>query len=242
MKMSFTSGDFLVCYTFNGGKEGALSSKQIGLFSGLKFALNLKKTEKLFFAVHDNNEMVEFTELIDVIEQNDGKIALVGLKKTVGVKLPKPYSNCTENINSKTSHLVRAILEQNVTYRQMNCYALCYRRYLDNYVASRNMTHYEAFETLNFDFKGNCSNQCPLECTSIEFVISKNEMSLNAGDNLLVLNFFYSELKYTEISQTEKVTVTDFISNTGGVLGLFLELSFYSIYRCIISVFDFIFV
>ena len=50
------------------------------------------------------------------------------------------------------------------------------------------------------------------------------------------MNFYYTERKYTEISQMVKVTGADFVSNTGGVLGLFLELSFLSVYRFVIYV------
>ena len=66
-------------------------------------------------------------------------------------------------------------------------------------------------------------------------------MSLNPNDpKLLMLNFYYSDRKYTDITQSVKVTLADFISNNGGILGLFLELSFFSAYRFILFIFDFI--
>lgn len=49
---------------------------------------------------------------------------------------------------------------------------------------------------------------------------------------------FFAEDVYWEISQTIKTTSADLISNTGGVLGLFLELSFTSSYRFINFLFD----
>ena len=72
---------------------------------------------------------------------------------------------------------------------------------------------------------------CPFECSSTTFDIFQNEIEYD--NSSLYMNFFYSDLKYTEITQSVKTTQTDLISNTGGVLGLFFELSFISIYRLI---------
>ncbi len=95
----------------------------------------------------------------------------------------------------------------------------------------------------NFDYKGNCSKLCPLECTSTSFDIIENKMNVNLSNPKgSAMNFYYSDRKYTEITQSVKVTFADFISNTGGVLGLFLELSFVSVYRFIILIFDLIIV
>ena len=68
-------------------------------------------------------------------------------------------------------------------------------------------------------------------------------MNLNSSDSkMLNMSFFYHDRKYTEVTQSVKVTFADFTSNTGGVLGLFLELSFFSACRFIIFIFDLILV
>ncbi len=226
------------CYSFNSGNNGLLSATEVGSLSGLNIVFNLSKENKLFFKVHDNNEMPTFGEMNDIVEQDGGKFIIVEMKKTIETKEASPYSNCTHKINSDTSHLVEKILHQNITYRQRNCYDLCLD-YLEN-----NHTEEEIKRIgLKFDYKGNCSNLCPLECTSTSFDLIKNEMNLNPNvGSILMLNFFYSDRKYTEITQSIKVTLADFISNNGGVLGLFLELSFFSAYRFILFIFDFIFV
>ncbi len=51
--------------------------------------------------------------------------------------------------------------------------------------------------------------------------------------------FYFVDHEQTEITQTEKTA--DLMANTGGVLGLFLELSFLSLYRFILFVVDLIF-
>jgi hypothetical protein len=114
---------------------------------------------------------------------------------------------------------------------------------MDNYPGSQKLNNQETKDLKNqFDYKGNCSKMCPLECASTSFDIIKNEITLNPNDtNVLNILFFYSDRKYTEITQTVKVTGADFISNVGGVLGLFLELSFFSAYRFILFMFDLVF-
>ena len=100
------------------------------------------------------------------------------------------------------------------------------------------MNKKEAFLESDFDFKGNCSQDCPLECVSTTFDISQTE-SLNYNKNgTVVVSVYYTEYKYTEISQTVKITLPDFISISGGVISLFLELSFISIYRMIVFIFN----
>ncbi len=232
------------CYSFNTGKNGLLLTNVVGMGTGLHIIFNLSQMEKLLFKVHDNNEKPTFVELNNIVEQDNGKSVLVEMKKTIETKYPFPYSNCTENIHSETSHLVRKILQQNITYRQRNCYSLCFTEYMDNHPGSQKLSYKEAKDLLNqFDYKGNCSKMCPSECTSTTFDVIENEMTLNPNDsNFLNILFFYSDRKYTEITQTVKVTGADFISNAGGVLGLFLELSFFSAYRFILFMFDLIFV
>ena len=94
----------------------------------------------------------------------------------------------------------------------------------------------------------NCDNLCPLECDSISFDVSKitrnleqdydyySERYLNNSkdykkENILIGKIQYTSMKYNDMSQTAKITFTDLVSNIGGVVGVFLEMSFFSIYR-----------
>ena len=234
----------LDCFSFNSGSNGLLASKWVGTGSGLGIAFNLSGWEKLMFSVHDNNQIPTFAELNNIIEQDGSEMLFVEMKKNIEAKEPMPYSNCTGNIHSETSHLVGKILQQNITYRQRDCYDSCLTEYLGNYSGSQKLTYQEALILSNdFDFKGNCSKLCPLECTSTTFEISKNEFKLSPSDPIsLRMTFYYSDRKYTEITQSIKMKLSDFISNTGGLLGLFLDLSFFSAYGFIIFMLDLIFV
>jgi hypothetical protein len=44
--------------------------------------------------------------------------------------------------------------------------------------------------------------------------------------NMIAINVYYNDLKYTQISQIPKTNIIDLISNLGGILGLFIGISF----------------
>ena len=116
-------------------------------------------------------------------------------------------------------------------YRQVNCHDLCY----EDYLKSKNIS-------ISRDFipQKNCKSLCPLECDSVDFDYSSES---NSGyNNWIVITFHYKEIKYTQMSQTPKMTLTDFISNFGGILGVFLELSFYSFYKFMKFAFERLFI
>lgn len=122
------------------------------------------------YYVSDNSVEPTYSEMTSINQPHE--IILAGIKKTVDVKLPWPYNNCTQ-------------------------------------------------------------------CKSVYYEIDENVFNpYESLDELLAMNFFLSESKYTEISQLIKTTEADLISSTGGVLGLFLELSFFSFYRFFIFLFD----
>jgi hypothetical protein len=238
--VQYTKG-FLNCYTFNGGKNRSGQDKNIflsnrtGIESGLVISFNLTENEDVLYYTGDNSVHPTLSELRNVVSQDEGKVVYVGLKRIVDEKLPEPHSPCSDNINSKTSYLVKEIIDQNMTYRQENCYELCYLNYLNTFADSQKI---EAYYKLNFDYKKNCSQLCPLECFSTSFEFFQSETNRKKFQNSLTSQFFYTDRKYTKLTQIIKTTGADFISNTGGTLGLFLDFTFLSIYRTLIFIFD----
>jgi acid-sensing ion channel, other len=101
-----------------------------------------------------------------------------------------------------------------------------------------------------------CLNDCPTECDSIEFSIdvmtskfpsqayalqlmnnSKIISNYPSGYNITLddlresmvqFNVYYTDFEYTKISQIPKQQFTDIVSNLGGLLGLFIGMSFLS--------------
>ena len=133
----------------------------------------------------------------------------------------------------------------------MNCHDLCYQKHLESQATSRNISLLEAFQDNDFNVNYNCVHLCPLECDSIFFNMPRVERILSDHDfdyytkrylnksdgyekeNILIIKIQYKGMSYVHMSQTAKMTNTDLISNIGGVLGVFLELSFFSVYRMI---------
>lgn len=159
----------LECYKFNGGRN-PISTSRFGAYSGLRIQFNISENEFLSYYVSDNAFQPTSAEMMSINQPHE--IVLVSIRKTVDIKLPWPYNNCTQ-------------------------------------------------------------------CKSVSYGIDENVYNPYQGwDNVLKMNFFLAENKYTEISQLVKTTGADLISSTGGVLGLFLELSFISSYRFLIFLFE----
>ena len=115
-----------------------------------------------------------------------------------------------------------------------------------------------------------CSKFCPLECESMSFQITTsftnyptkqyadkylinnpNIKSKFDNDSLnydmikkstLSLNIYYEQLSYTEISQKAKTEIVDLVSNIGGLMGLFLGISFLSFCEIIEAFVDILFI
>lgn len=238
----------LACYKFNGGRNAAKDeteihkTSEIGRSTGLIVGFSVPATGVITYYVSDNQVQPSFFEMVTYVQP--GKQTDVGFTKTIDTKLPEPYSTCTDNINPETSVLVRNIIERNMTYRQVKCYELCYLNYLGNYSRSLNNTINNVYLSLSFNYKGNCSHLCPLECQTISFDSTEHSIenfTQGTDNSRLEMNFFFSKNKHTELTQAIKTTEADLIANTGGVLGLFLELSFLSAYRFIRLLFDLVF-
>ena len=108
-----------------------------------------------------------------------------------------------------------------------------------------------------------CPNEC--ETTSYEYTYSSSDFSgeryyqefknvfniseedvlskkFNKGKNGLILNVYFPELKYTEVSETPKIGVISLISNIGGTLGLFLGISLLSFVEIVEIFFEILFI
>lgn len=113
-------------------------------------------------------------------------------------------------------------------------YKECYDKYLSSF-QSRNV------------FKL-CSKYCPLECDSFRYFISVHDQKLPVSGvinynltsfnmfetfekmqrEFVSINVYFLELHYTNIKQLAKTEKFDLISKIGGILGLFLGMSFLS--------------
>ncbi len=228
----------LNCYKFNGGKDASnnqkeiLQSTQFGGLSGLILKFYMFKRDFIFYHIGDHNIRPLLSELTKNVQP--GKNVNVGFKRTIDIKLPEPYSRCKADINQGYSHFVKKMLENNQAYRKINCYDLC----LNEYASDRNISKKNRYK-MKFNYQGNCSQYCPLECSSNIFEISEDINTLDGdASNFLWINFFYIDNQYIELNQTVKTSVADLVSKTGGLLSLFLDLSLLRSYQLIINFFS----
>jgi hypothetical protein len=122
----------------------------------------------------------------------------------------------------------------------------------------QNICQTDVYEKLFVDGKVivECNQYCPLECYSISYELTSSFSSyptrnyakkslLNntiitskfqneiltydlLKESVLSLNIYYDKLTYTGITKDAKTELIDLISNIGGLLGLFLGISFLS--------------
>ncbi len=159
---------------------------------------------------------------------------IISIDKEVELKLEKPYNPC-KNVND-------------FTYRKANCMVKCksnhfLRKYncsVRNYYSIPGLSFCSEYGVSNFtEFDSECKEQCPQECTTNKFSLFLN--NLNIGSNFsefeLKFKFYYLDLSYTEISQTPKISGYSLLNEIGGALGLFVGITFLSLFE----LFEFLF-
>ena len=73
-----------------------------------------------------------------------------------------------------------------------------------------------------------CEKYCPLECDSISYSSSVNSLPFQ---NFFELRIYYEDLKYTSITQIPKSQTFDLVSDIGGICGLFIGVSFVTLFE-----------
>ena len=109
----------------------------------------------------------------------------------------------------------------------------------------------QLLDTQTFAMKQQCELECPLECDSVEYSIETSSLdymhidhyntymrsaNVNATftfdeykQSMLFLFVYYPTMQYTEIRQAPKTSLVDLVSNLGGVIGVFLGFSVFSL-------------
>jgi len=140
----------------------------------------------------------------------------------------------------------------------------CLRNALETYVSQTKKCVSEYLK--NFRKKDQyvkCPEYCPLECDSMNYVLNNYNEQLPPNGNIsqkvksnvglfnfstyeevnkhfIVLYIYYKNLNYKFISQKPKTEMFNFISNIGGILGVFLGISFLSFIEIIEIIYEII--
>ena len=224
----------------------------------------------LFLWIHNKSSppnIERFNNHDDPVKVNIGFSYLLAIDRTKEKKKPKPYSQCYEDPIEfeKNKTIINYILyNKNESYSQVKCLELCFDLYyiqnntcncpeaklgsvwLDCWINREKEKDSCTYTTKNNFYQTKivdyCSQFCPLECNhdSFSFTLSSDDyIRHNASTEVLI---YYRSLKYTSIKQKEKVTIFDLISNLGGSLGLFIGLSFVSLFEIIEILMEVVFI
>jgi len=226
-------GGIKKCLRVNGRKINDLNKKlfksnRYGGDNGLNVVMGFPS--HVHYYIGDNSYDPGYYSLVGLT--NPGKTTDLIISKTTQTRLGPPYNQCLKDGNTFDSDLFRETAAKDYTYRQVNCFDLCFRQYYIKACSSTEGVYTECYLnfTQNFDNNKICSEFCPLECDLVKFDVEKHEYSLattallkNSSDisseithNLWI---YYHDLEFTEILQLPKMTGTDLISSIGGTLG-----------------------
>ena len=162
-----------------------------------------------------------------------GSSDMMGLQKVeTEIKLPLPYNNCTDTaeVSYRIDNCVEICINAEIK-KKYNCSIQSYYMYTD--LKQCNITDQPAsiasyqknLGLLIGQFHSLCMEQCEQECTLFKFDLRTTRSALSTS-NTTVFRFYVRDFSTLEITQIAKIGIFDIISNIGGLLGLFIGVSF----------------
>jgi hypothetical protein len=119
----------------------------------------------------------------------------------------------------------------------------CFSKYYDNFL-NRTISKPPAI----------CERECPLECDSINYILNHNsfyatdkfleiykDTTGESKDDLIYLFIYYPNKQYQLVTQIPRMQTFDLVSSVGGILGLFISVSFLTFVELIEILFKIIF-
>ena len=209
------------CLRFNSYKNSSTELKKlnVGYSNGLSLVYWCNKPINRSFVFISDNYMKSLDQEANFY-QSPNNLYEYKLEKRVDEKLGMPYNKCGS--------------VKDDTYRQANCVEKCvydkialeYNCSFDGYYMFENLKECNDTEQMTKTFNRKCYEECPRECVSILYTPSIMSIPLNGSK--MGLKVFFGRSSYEKISQLPKMNKFDLVSGFGGVLGLFLGMSFFS--------------
>ena len=239
------------CILFNGGKNvsnhsvAPLKSQATGYYNGIQLNLRLYRNQWVSIYVGEQSIPPTIYEMQSVY-LDVGVEADMILKKVISKNLGEPYNECLEDTSSLAafdSVPYKEIIKSNKIYRKDFCVMLCgFMNYGDSHECSfpgvyknqnfsqKCLTYYENIIINISQYKLDCEKACPQECTSISYDNTIRQVALPQDYSYNQLNIFayFTDFRYTQVSQIAKSTLPDLIATAGGTMGLFLGVSLLS--------------
>ena len=267
---------------------GPAHGLELELFAGDPKSQQYVYRSGFYVVVHNQS----ITPLMDSegVSVSSGMETNIGVEREFISRLGRPYSGCVDGTTSESydSPLYQAIfntLDQTV-YRQKYCFKLCYQQSVvslcscydpqyPNAFPNSSLTvcqttsqlfcmtnQQKVFETNGTNAFPNCTNNCPLECNSINYDLTlstasyptnfylnwlllqntlTSKYSTKSNNSIQVsvakINVFYNDMFYMSLTESPAITWDILLGTIGGTLGLFLGVSVLSVFE----IFDIIF-
>ncbi len=254
---SYESLKYGKCFRFNSGLNMTAHSIPL-LYSPIggrddSFVLMIEAPNGLVVWVHNHTSPPRQENLNgDMVYASRAAETQLIIEREFQSRLEEPYGSCFKNASNFNLNktLVKLFESRNEVYNHVYCLEYCFDlKYIENNYCNCSNAKigsvwkecYQLNEKSNdqgctfkakIDFyKSNyseyCSNYCPLECDTIKYIVNVNSASIGATDEILIAAY-YRSLKYTFSSQKPKEQIIDFVTDVGGLLGLFVGISFMS--------------
>ena len=249
------------CFRFNSGKNLTNHSIPIRMstIGGRDDCFSLKVNPDIPVSIWIHNRTtppnIEFFNNHDnYYSTTNGSKSHLAIHKTVEYQLGMPYNQCLKNLKSfkKNLTIINQIDTSNQSYTHKTCLQKCFELYyieknpcnctntslgnvwLDCWIKKEKSDLKSCTYTFKIEFYKNilsdmCRQYCPIECDSVTYLVTPNDYSVY--DNLTSVIVYYESLKYTLITQSPKMQTFDLVSNVGGILGLFVGISFVNLFE-----------
>lgn len=144
----------------------------------------------------------------------------IDVSKSIEHRLENPFNDCQ--------------LTGDPAYRQVNCMAQCrnnelVRKYnctIQNYYLIPGYEYCKSDSAIS-EFDSVCEGQCPKECISVRYTSGATKYDYE----VMKIDLFYMDLSFIEIGQTRQMNGFSLVSELGGALGLFVGITFLSVFQ-----------
>ena len=253
------AGQYQACLQFNSKQIDSdleiLNVTKAGFSQSLAIDFDLSPDLLVYFSIENNDHLALYNNFGSQLEI--GKTNYKSIEKIVTKTLGKPFNDCIEDPEKTYSDIHNKNFPK-YSYRRENCFEFCLHENFkikcncslseDKDSGLEKCVRYSnCFREFiaTFNHMKNCNSSCPTECNDTNFKITHasefNIMfpGLMYSEPKNISNFdknrtrqiylYYQQLRYTEIIQIPKITITNLVSNIGGTLSLFLGLSLLSL-------------
>jgi len=250
-------GKSQVCFRFNGGKNALNETTAIRRISSSDIEMGLIveiDLVKFWSYVDFNTRLIVYIQNASRVffpfgKSNIGQSIRVAAGENQ-VRVERVFyskiSNCFDSskLYNHDSDFVKYFFRTNKTYFQKDCLDLCALVLACNctedvvdYTHCLNRQNYDCIFKRNSSLfatsmrPAKCYEKCPYECETVIYKLSQSYLGRYIEKNIskIKLSIYYPELEYVFASQLTKVSWIDLISSVGGVLGLFMGISFFTL-------------